>query len=107
MSNKKKWCPTQAGSFAGYEPEFFNGAEWVEIQTDRGNNGLTFPRRTGGILNTIDLMGRAQAKAIAWAFAADAESQGEEIEIRIQKYEVVYDIKARKIDAPQEQIDNQ
>ena len=94
-----EWCRTQGGTFVGYEAEFFNGIEWLPVPYDLvpDGHGVKHPRRNGGILSTIMLHGKAQAKALAWTFAASAESQGEQIQIRLQKYEIVYDIKARKV----------
>jgi len=94
-----RWCPTQGGTFTAYDPEYLDGDEWREVPTVRGTNGFPAPRRNGGITSTIGLFGHAQAQALAWGYAALAAGEGEEVKVRVQPYEVVYDIKARKKEA--------
>lgn len=98
MSEENNWCPTQGGTFTGYLPEAYNmkDDEWVEIPIHPSEAGIPFPRRNGGVLQQIFLCGHAQAQALAWGFAAQGEKEGKTIKVRIQPYEVVYDIKARK-----------
>lgn len=97
-NEEREWCPTQAGHFIGYDAEFFNGVEWLSVPTEPVTaGGVQYPQRNGGILTTITLYGRAQAESLAWQFAASAESKGATVDIRVQKYEIEYDIKASKI----------
>lgn len=103
MDKPIDYCPTQGGTFHAYEPEFRNGDKWERIQTNRvWHGGIPAPLFTGGIANTIGLQGYAQAMAIAWGFAAEADAAGREITVRVVKYEVIYDIKAKRIEPPAE-----
>lgn len=92
------WCPTQNGTFTAYDPEWFDGEKWRQIPTEPNKNGVPSPRRNGGIISTIGLFGKAQAEALAWSYAAVAAAKGHDVKVRAQPYEVVYDIKARKLD---------
>jgi len=100
-SDDNDWCPTQAGNFPAYKIEWRpnDKEEWQEIPTETtvDGKGAPYPRWLGGISRTIGLYGYAQAQAIAWLFAAKLEAEGIDIEVRTQTYEVVYDIKARKV----------
>jgi|TARA_Y100000310_G_C20695263_1_gene825222 hypothetical protein len=55
----------------------------------------------GGVNKTIGLCGYNQAMALAYAYAAihdaDPNTSIQKIAIRIQPYEVKYDIKAKKL----------
>ena len=98
-NNNIDWCPTKGGTFTAYEAEWESAPDkWSIIQstTELSISGAPFPRYDGGICQSIGLMGHAQANAVAWSFAAQAEAQGKEIKVRVQPYEIVYDIKARK-----------
>ncbi len=95
------WCPTQKGTYTAYYPEWLKGKDWERIKITRASDGIPQPAWHGGINDAIYVCGYAQAKALAWEFAAMMESEGRDIEVRAQAYEVVYDIKARKIDPPQ------
>lgn len=95
-----KWCPTQRGTYTAYYPEWKNNKDWERIPTVRVKDGIPEPAWCGGINSIIWLFGYAQAQALAWKWAAMMDSEGKEIEVRVQAYEVVYDIKARKIDQP-------
>jgi len=94
--SKQKWCPTQGGTFTAYDPEWLDSEDWRQVPTKLDPSGVPEPRRNGGVISAIGLYGYAQAQALAWGFAACAESRGKDIEVRVQPYEVVYDIKARK-----------
>jgi hypothetical protein len=98
--NSIEWCPTQAGTFPAYKPEWFNeeSGKWQAIEVRRSERGIPYPLYCGGIAMTIGLCGHAQAQAVAWSFAAQAMAEGKEIQVRVQPYEVAYDIKARKKD---------
>jgi hypothetical protein len=97
-----EWCPTQAGTIQAYEPLFkFKGEKkWRTVPTEifPGNipNGVPTPLRKE-VAVVVGLMGFAQANALAWRYAAFAEAEGKIIQVKVQRYEVVYDIKARKV----------
>lgn len=93
---EEEWCPTRAGTTHGYIAQFQRGGEWKRIETSRTDNGVPYPILNGGIFETIDMFGKAQANSLAYTFKALAESRGEYLEVRIQKYLVVYDIKAKE-----------
>lgn len=97
---KHDYCPTQGGVFTAYVPEFFDGKEWKRIPTVYSPFGIPEPLMNGGVMRTLMLMGYEQAQAIAWQYAAVSVASYDmrKIEVRVQAYEVLYDIKARKID---------
>ena len=96
---KQEWCPTQGGTYLAYIPEWLDKDIWKEIPTHEDRrNGVPQPRYNGGINSTIGLMGYEQASAIAWTWAASAAREGVHLKIRLQAYDVLYDIKARKTD---------
>ena len=105
MADEIKWHLTQNGIFTGYKPEFRMkvgdvSTDWRSVRIKSGKKGVPYPTRFGGVLNTIGLFGMPQAKALGYSFVADFEANPNEIgsiEIRIIEYEVVYDIKARKV----------
>lgn len=101
MSEKLEWCPTRRGTFTAYGAEWSSdGIKWKKVLTHTGinPNGTPYPLGDAGICMAIGLLGFAQANAIAWSFSAQAASQGEDIQVRVQSYEILYDIKARKYD---------
>ena len=98
---KPDWCPTQGGSYTAYEPEwrpmFSDDDAWKPIPYSNGTeHGIPYPRWNCGVTMQIGLMGYSQAQALAWSFSAQAEAVGDRIEVRVQGYDVIYDIKARK-----------
>ena len=97
----KKYCPTQGGKFTGYLPEYkvmTVKGKWKRVNFTRDPDGVPSPLAFGGVLKTINLLGYWQAATIGCAYAAYWESlRNERIKIRIVHYEVVYDIKARRI----------
>lgn len=100
---EKKWLPTLGGSTCGYEPQYRpdSGSQWMRLPTEQSTagKGAPYPYCDGGIFVTIGLHGHAQAQAIAWGYKATCEAQGDLFtEIRVAEYEVVFDIKARKIE---------
>lgn len=95
--DKQNWIPTQGGTFQGYEPQYKEGDKWKRIYTIEQSYGSPYPSAFGGVLKQIGLMSFAQAEAIRWQFTACMESQGKKVETQIQGYEIVYEIKARKI----------
>ena len=105
--DKPKYCPTQNGTFCGYQPEYrkVNGdikTEWKTLPTKKGlflKGGVPYPKAFGGILDTIGLHGYNQALALAHHFAATIEGAGAyEVEVRAAAYDINYDIKAKKIE---------
>lgn len=102
MSETLEWCPSCRGTFTAYRAEWsLDGVKWEEVSTNTRSDtsGVPYPRFNGGICMVIGLLGFEQANAIAWGFSAQAASQGgDRIEVRVQSYEVLYDLKARKYD---------
>jgi len=99
VNKEIKWCPTQGGTFTAYYPEYLCEGEWKQVPTMRKSDGIPVPMRNGGVITAIGLFGYDQAQALAWSYAAWNASEGLDVEVRVQSYEVVYNIKARKIAA--------
>jgi len=106
---KEEFCPTRGGTFIGYHPEYriegddgWTGWRDMTIKKVEKEGGLPYPLLSRGILDAIDLYGLAQAKAFAWGFLTKRESEaGSEIyQVRVQAYEISYDIKAKKTGEP-------
>ena len=104
----KEWVPNMSGKMRGFEPEYrydtFESADgptftkWKKVPWTREAFpviGQPYPRLFGGVLDTIGLLGKAQANAIAWSFAAQQDAIGKEVEVRVVEYEIEYSIKAR------------
>ncbi len=101
-----------SGTTKGYRAEYMDPItekwkqiEWRQRYHPRGAylDGVPFPALFGGILSEIWLMGEAQAKAVAWGFAADyAATQYRDIEVRIVAFDVKYsiDYEPTPIDSP-------
>lgn len=108
---ENEWCPTQNGKFIAYEPEWRYASkpdsEWEPVprrkEFDRPDLGAPAPLSFGGICDTICLCGYAQANALAWLFAAKMEARGESVDVRAEAYEVIYEIKARKLSVEKSQ----
>lgn len=94
MNEDKKELPTQSGAMQGYEAEWKTNDEWLRIPC---TSGAPYPDAFGGILKQIGLMSEAQAESHRWLFISVAEERGKLIETRLQEYEIVYEIKARKV----------
>jgi hypothetical protein len=56
--------------------------------------GIPFPHIGAGVLETIYMFGYEQAQALAWSWAASAESCGATVEVRVKHFRLHYDIKA-------------
>ena len=99
---EKKWIPTVGGTIFGYIPEYRkHDSKWERIPTTMisGGFGVPYPYCNGGILQTILLYGNAQAQALAWLYKATCEANADMFtEVRVVEFEVVFDIKARRID---------
>lgn len=98
-----EYLPTRGGSFVAYEPQWLHPADgWLAVPQKRivaGPGGVPYPLATGGILMEIDLCGKNQALAIAHAFAAIADATADgPAQVRIQPYQVHYDIKAKAME---------
>ena len=97
-----KYCPTQTGKFIAYRPQYRNNStgKWndIPIIKNEKRHGVPYPNQFGGIISTIGLSGYSQAKALMWAWSAYYEGVGKEIETRLEKYEVNYQIRALKIE---------
>lgn len=130
---EKDPIPTQAGTMSAYRPQWRHSREWGESLNERvgfkgGKDwtdipvtvirggvvaqlpngqevvwGIPFPRLFPGILETIYLFGYEQSQALAWSWAASAESVGATVEVRVKHFRLHYDIKAYAvIEAEQE-----
>lgn len=93
------WCPTRVGEFKGYQPEWLDGDKWrpIPVQSD-SMCGAPFPSLLGGVLATIGLFGYSQAMAIAWHYSAIKEARGDVTAVRVSACDVIYDIKANKME---------
>lgn len=103
------WFPTMNGNgLTGYSPEYLDPetGKWTDINIYHGTptnvktegNRFPYPFKLGGVLQTIGLCGYNQAMAHAYDFASSYEAVGQHVQVRVQAYEVVYDIKARKLE---------
>ncbi len=99
------WCPTQGGQYTAYYPEFRHpdDPEWTRIPVKIAEGitgGVPSPIDFGGINSVLTLFGYEQAMALAWHFSAHVMATlGEKsVKVRVQAYEVHYNIKAKKID---------
>lgn len=102
MEDKKEeiWCPSIHGSYTAYFPEYWDVTEWKRVMVNRwekSNRGVPPPMEHGKINDTIKLCGHAQAWTLAYYLQAEMNSRGIDVKIRVQCYEVHYDIKARKL----------
>jgi len=107
FEDEEKWCPTQGGSLTGYYPEYLDRADgtWKNIPIScepkpnpMGYISVPWPSFCGGVLQTVYLYGYEQAQAMAWFHAACEAGRGNYVpEVRVQAYEINYEIKARKI----------
>jgi hypothetical protein len=98
----EQWVPTRGGETYGYLAEFKNIKDkWEQIPVVRSvsckGQGVPYPLVDGGILQAIWLWGLAQAEVIAAQWRAQADAEGATVETRIVKYEIKYDIKARRM----------
>lgn len=96
-------CPSQAGSFTGYEVQIkCDGRDWRPAPTEkvRDGQGIPSPRANRGILDTLGLLGYKQAQSLAWLILAVADAELKEVEVRIMPFDVQYDAKAyrREVD---------
>jgi hypothetical protein len=100
--DKSEWCPTMGGTYDAYDVEYFDDIEnrWRTLPTQKRSDGVGAPHPLymGGITSTIGLLGLAQANAIRWQAQALAEAIGEKITLRVVEYQIVYDIKSRKVE---------
>ena len=100
MSNQidAGWCPARSGTYCAYEPRWLDGDKWKRIPTSASALGMGIPAPLlhGGINYEIELFGYDQAMALAHWFAASAASRGEYVTVRVQEFDVVFEIKARE-----------
>lgn len=97
-----KYCPTMGGTIYGYKPQYKeHDGTWKDIPIHRkGTFGVPWPLGDGGILSTIFLLGYDQAWALAFSFSAQAvATTGVFEEVRVVEYEVLFDIKAKELEA--------
>lgn len=105
----------QSGTTKGYRPQYreIKTGEWKNIDykighLPRGSEaaGIAFPIVDGGVLETAWLLGKAQANAVAWIFAADwAAMNFREIEVRVVEYEVKYSIEYSRVPDPKIEVE--
>lgn len=103
--------PAHAGKFNGYMPEYRvkeAGEEWnswKSVPTDiiPSEIGVPYPSFQKHILESLGFYGFAQAKTLAWWFLAHIKSKfiAASFEARVQKYEIVYDLKSNKSGEPE------
>lgn len=104
--------PAHGGNFNGYNPEYRSRdsgddpwRSWrsIPIDTIEGKGGVPHPIFQGHILKSLSLYGHAQAKALMWMFLADIKASWKvvQVEARVQKYQIVYDLKSNKVDEPE------
>ena len=101
MADEIDWCPKAAGTMAAYQPEFYDidKEKWLPVPVTH-DSPCGFPWPVGGqIMAHLDLYGYEQAMALAWSYAAQSAASWQLTrKVRVQKYEFVYDIKARKVE---------
>ena len=100
MSEQIEWFPTQGGTYIAYVPQWYINGKWEDVpcgRTKEGQIGVPQPLLNGGINSTLGLYGYDQAWALAYLAAADAAAAGKKVDIRLQKYEVKYDLEARQV----------
>ena len=95
-NNPREWLPTMGGTFHAYKAEWLDGGEWKPVPVEEGPDGVPYPDKLRGALSSvIGLLGKEQALALAWCFAAHMVARGRTVQVRALDYEVVYDLKAR------------
>jgi hypothetical protein len=112
----KEAIPTQAGTMSAFRPQwrhsrewgkalnervgFKGGADWTDVpvtiirggviaELPNGQEvrwGIPFPHIGAGVLETIYMFGYEQAQALAWSWAASAESCGATVEVRVKHF---------------------
>ena len=99
MEDERYACPTQGGSFVGYEVQVkrING-QWgpAKIAESDSREAIPLPRMHRGILDTLFLLGYEQAMCIAWMIKAVGASEIKRVDVRIVPFDIVYDTKAYK-----------
>lgn len=100
--DKVKWLSTMGGTIIGHLPEYktYGEDKWrvVPTETRDSNIGVPYPLIFGGVTQEAHLFGHAQAQALAWTYKAFCEANGDLFtETRVVDYEIVFDIKARRI----------
>jgi len=83
------WFPAAAGKLRAYASEYPDGAEWKRVPTRKVSCGVPYPFLFGGVLSEIGLMGYGRHSPSP-EFKPGAE-------VRLQEYEVLFDLKARKV----------
>jgi len=115
MSDKENpWVPSHSGKVRGYQAEYrtmekgsLNWLSWKPVPIEKSEIGIPYPGLHGNHLESLGLMGFEQAKAHAWWTLACSKSgrRFSACEVRVQEYEVEYDLKARKIGDPKTEED--
>jgi hypothetical protein len=96
-----------SGTMKGYAAQYRLGdkAVWKPIEYKIANppqgavvEGIPFPLIGGGILREAWLMGHAQARALAWTFAANWEATHYgPVEVRVVAHDVKYTIEHEEV----------
>ena len=97
-----EWCPSMSGNCSGWAPEYYDydRNEWRPIPVSQSKQwGVPHPSFNGGVLLALGMYGEHQALALAHMYAAGQEADWRTgwPTVRVQKYEVVFDLKARKV----------
>ncbi len=122
----EKEGPKISGTMSAYKPQWKHSTEWgkvinQQILGPKGGDdwtdvpftiirgavavkfgdksvpvGIPFPMMMPGILESIYLCGYEQAMALAWTFAAGMAASGGEVEVRVDPYDLQYEIKTQK-----------
>ena len=99
MDKEIKYMPSMFGNYTAYVPEYFDGKDWqrIPVQTDR--KGIPQPNDFGSLNEMLSLYGYEQACALAWGYKAYCKGEFlmKSPKIRIQGYEVIYELKSKKI----------
>ena len=97
IEQRKAPCPTQAGSITGYEVQVKrDNREWgpANMLKVSRENGVPLPACHGGILDTLGLLGYAQANSLAWMIKAVAAAEIKNVDVRIVPFDISYETKA-------------
>jgi len=92
---------SQCGITYGYQPLWLEGEVWVPVPTVKNNRGIPYPLHNGSLLELTCLYGETQAQALAWAYAAVAESLGPKIEVKVRQLKITYEWHTQIVDEPE------
>ena len=92
-----EWCPTRSGTFTAYDVEHKVGNKWELVGLRSNKLQIPYPAYEGGVIESLALLGKAQAEAARWLYEAQAAAEGKSVKTRLVKYKVVYDLKACRV----------